>query len=205
MSTSKYDSHFLDKHSYHARPCPAVPNPTFSVLGHCIINAPPAAVYDALLDLPNYRNWNTFVTTATLQHPGPDTDESSPTHMHTGARFEFKVKMKETSDSMTSSKEICTIAEPLRTPTADDPTPTTTARWGFDSSVFPGLKYLLKAEHVNELRDLGDGRTEYVHWESFGGVLANLIWWLNGEDLGRAFRNWSDELKVYVEKQQARK
>jgi hypothetical protein len=28
---------------------------------------------------------------------------------------------------------------------------------------------------------------------------------LNGEDLGRAFRNWADELKVYAENQQGRK
>jgi hypothetical protein len=205
MSASNHDAHFLDKHSYHARPCPGNPNPTFSVLGHSIINAPPSAVYDALLDLPNYRNWNTFVPGATVQQPGPGATETSPTLMHTGAHFEFKVKMKETSDSLTSSKEICTIAEPLKSATAEDPTPTTTVRWRMDSSVFPGFQYLLKAEHVNELRDLGDGRTEYVHWESFGGVLASLVSWLNGEDLGRAFRNWADELKVYVESQQGRK
>jgi hypothetical protein len=32
-----------------------------------------------------------------------------------------------------------------------------------------------------------------------------LVSWLNGEDLGRAFRNWADELKVYVESREGRK
>lgn len=199
---SKYDATFLDKHSYHPRPSPTVPNPTFSVLGHAIIDAPPAAVYDALLDLPNYRNWNTFIPAATIKQPGVGQTETA--RMHTGATFEFKVKMKATSDSLTTSKEHCTLAEPLKTSTAEDPTPTTTATWIFDVSGIPLLKYLLQSEHVNEIIDLGDGRTEYVHWESFGGVLATLIKWFNSEDLARAFRGWADELKVYVESKQVR-
>lgn len=202
MSKSHYDAIFLDQHSTHPRPCPGVPNPTFSVLGHCVIDAPPAAVYDALLDLPNYRNWNTFVTAFMKQ---PAEGNLGSTRMHTGARFEFKAKMKETSDSRTTSKEIVTFTEPVKSPTADDPTPTTTARWAFDAGYIPFMSYLLQAEHVNELIDLGDGRTEYVHWESFGGILATLIKWLNGDDLGKAFRNWSGELKVYVENKQGRK
>lgn len=202
MSASKYNSTFLDKHSYHPRPTPGVPNPTFSVLGHSIINAPPAAVYDVLLDLPNYRNWNTFVPVATIKSPGPG--RTSTTRMHEGTRFEFKAKMKQNSDSTNSSNEVCTFAEPVKTPSADDPTPTTTARWAFDAGGIPLLGYLLQAEHVNELIDLGDGRTEYVHWESFGGIIATLIKWFSGKDLGRAFRNWADELKVYVESKQSR-
>lgn len=202
MSKSAYDATFLDQHSTQPRPCPGVANPTFSVLGHCIINAPPAAVYDALLDLPNYRNWNTFVSASMKQ---PASGHGDTTRMHTGACFEFKAKMKETSDSRTTSKEIVTFTEPVKVSTADDPTPTTTARWAFDAGNIPLLSYLLQAEHVNELIDLGDGRTEYVHWESFGGILAHLIKWINGDDLGRAFRNWPDELRVYVENKQGRK
>jgi hypothetical protein len=199
---SKYDAHFLDKHSKHPRPSPTVANPTFSVLGHAIINAPPAAVYDALLDLPNYRHWNTFVPSAKVKQA--DDAKTETTHMHTGAVFEFKVKMKETSDSLTTSTEICTLAEPLKTSTPEDPTPTTTATWIFDVSGIPLLKHLLWSEHVNEIIDLGDGRTEYVHWEAFGGVLAMVIKWFNSEDLARSFRNWADELKVYVESKQGR-
>lgn len=171
-------------------------------MGHAIINAPPAAVYDALLDLPNYRNWNTFIPAAKIKQSGDNKSET--THMHTGTVFEFKVKMKETSDSLTTSTEICTLAEPLKTSTPEDPTPTTTATWIFDVSGIPLLKHLLWSEHVNEIIDLGDGRTEYVHWEAFGGVLATLIKWFNSEDLARAFRGWADELKVYVESKQVR-
>lgn len=193
---SKHDSTFLDIHSQHPRPCPAVPNPKFTVLGHSIINAPPAAVRDALLDLSNYRNWNPFVPSATIRKPAAGQTDTA--RMQAGTHFEFRVKMSESTT--TSSKELCTFAEPVRTATEDEPYPTTTARWQFDAGGVPLLGYLLQAEHVNELTDLGDGRTEYVHWESFGGVLAHLIKWFSGDDLGKHFREWADNLKLYVEK-----
>ena len=199
---SKHDAHFLDKDSIHPRPSPTVPSPTFSVFGHAIIDAPPAAVYDALLDLPNYRNWNTFIPNAELKKPGENQTETA--RMHTGAVFDLTVKMKETSDSLTTSTEICTLAEPVRTSTPEDPHPVTTATWIFDVSGVPLLKYLLWAEHVNEIIDLGDGRTEYVHWESFGGVLATPMKWFASGDLARSFRKWPEELKVYVEGKQGR-
>jgi hypothetical protein len=206
QTKSKYDAHFLDKQSLHPRPSPTVPSPTFSVLGHTIINAPPAAVYDALLDLPNYRNWNTFIPSAELKKPGstkPD-NKNTTTHMHTGAVFEFTVKMKPNSDSLTKSTEICTLAEPLKTSSPEKPFPVTTATWIYDVSGIPLLKYLLWSEHVNEIIDLGDGRTEYVHWEAFGGALATPMKWFAANDLARAFRDWPEELKVYVEGRQGR-
>jgi len=208
QTKSKYDAHFLDKQSIHPRPSPTVPSPTFSVLGHAIINAPPTAVYDALLDLPNYRNWNTFVTSAKLKKPSSEAaagDPKTTTHMHTGAVFDFTVKMKTNSDSLTTSTEICTLAEPLKTSTSEDPFPVTTATWIFDVSGIPLMKYLLWSEHVNEIIDLGDGRTEYVHWEAFGGVLATAIKWFASGDLARAFRDWPEELKGYVEGRQGQR
>lgn len=198
---SKYDAHFLDKQSLHPRPSPNVPSPTFSVLGHAIINAPPAAVYDALLDLPNYGKWNTFVTAAELKKSAEAQPETT-THMHTGAVFEFTVKMKATSDSLTKSTELCTLAEPVKTSTPEDPFPVTRANWIYDVSGIPLLKHLIWSEHVNEIIDLGDGRTEYVHWESFGGTLATAIKWFASGDLARAFRAWPEELKGYVEGKQ---
>lgn len=194
---SKHDTTFLDISTLTPRPSPAVPNPTFSVLGHAIINAPPSAVHNALLDLSNYGKWNTFIPSATIKRPAAG--QTSTTHMQQGTQFEFRVKMSE--KSTTSSNELCTFVEPVKVASEDDERPTTTVRWCFDSSGVPLLKYLLQAEHVNELTDLGDGRTEYVHWESFGGTLATFIKWSNGEGLGQNFRNWAEDLKKYVEDQ----
>ncbi|RXK33031.1 hypothetical protein BBD39_09180 [Arsenophonus endosymbiont of Bemisia tabaci Asia II 3] len=118
--------------------------------------------------------------------------------MQKGTQFTFHVKMSE--KQTTSSNEMCFLAEDVKVPSESDPNPVTTLCWGFDSSSVPLLGYLLQAEHVNELVDLGDGRTEYVHWEAFGGVLAYVIKWLNGKDLARHFRNWAVDLKNYVEK-----
>lgn len=194
---SKHDSTFLDTSTLTPRPSPTVPKPTFSVLGHTIINASPAKVRDALLDLSNYGKWNTFIPSARIKRPAAG--QTSTTHMQQGTQFEFRVKMSE--KSITSSKELCTFVEPVKVASEEDEKPTTTLRWCFDSSGVPLLGYLLRAEHVNELTDLGDGRTEYVHWESFGGVFATLIKWFSGKGLGQSFRNWAEELKRYVEGQ----
>ena len=183
------------------RPTPTVPNPTFSVSGHSIIDAPIEAVYDALLDLASYREWNTLVTNATVTKPA--VGQTSTTRMQTGTHFDLRVKMNDKA-SLSTSKELCVLAEPVKTSSEADPTPTTTARWVMDAAgTFPLLSYLLQAEHVNELRDLGDGRTEYTHWESFGGVISHAVKWFAGEDLARHFESWPGDLKAYVEKKQS--
>jgi hypothetical protein len=197
---SKHDSTFLDVTSTHPRPTPTVPNPTFSVPGHAIIDAPIEAVYDALLDLTSYREWNTLVTNATVTKPA--VDQTSTARMQKGTHFDLRVKMNEKA-SLTSSKELCNLAEPIKKSSEADPTPTTTVSWVMDSAgTFPLLSYLLQAEHVNELTDLGDGRTEYTHWESFGGVVSYAVKWFAGDDLARHFRSWPGDLKAYVEKKQ---
>ena len=192
---SKHDSTFLDTSSIAPRPSPAIASPTFSVLGHSIINAPASAVRDALLDIPSYGKWNSFIPAASIHKPAVGQTDTST--LQQGSYFEFKVKMSE--KQTTSSKELCTLAEPLKAISDDNPTPTTTVRWVMDSSGVPMLASLLKAEHVNEITDLGDGRTEYVHWESFGGVIASVIKWSNGESLRKNFEAWAEELKKYVE------
>lgn len=195
---SRHNATFLDTTTFTPRPSPGVPNPKFAVLGHSIINAPPAAVRDVLLDLPNYRNWNTFVPGAEIKTPAAA--QTSTTHMEKGTKFQFRVHMSE--KQQTTSNEMCWQAEEAKIPSEQDPNPTTTLRWGFDPSGVPLLSYFLQAEHVNELTDLGDGRTEYVHWEAFGGVLAYVIKWFSGQDLARHFRNWAVDLKTYVEKKE---
>lgn len=197
---SKHDSTFLDVTSTHPRPTPTVPNPTFSAPGHAIIDAPIEDVYDALLDLDSYREWNTFVTNATVTKPA--VGQANTTRMQTGTHFNLRVKMNEKA-SLQSSKELCISAEPVKKSSEADPTPTTTVRWVMDSAgTFPLLSYLLQAEHVNELTDLGDGRTDYTHWESFGGVVSYAVKWFAGDDLARHFRSWPGDLKAYVEKKQ---
>jgi len=194
---SKHDSTFLDVTSTHPRPTPTVPNPTFSVPGHAIIDAPIEAVYDALLDLASYREWNTLVTNATVTKPA--VGQTSTTRMQKGTHFDLRVKMNEKA-SLQSSKELCNLAEPVKKSSEADPTPTTTVSWVMDSAGL--MSYLLQAEHINELTDLGDGRTEYTHWESFGGVVSYAVKWLAGDDLARHFRSWPGDLKAYVEKKQ---
>lgn len=59
--------------------------------------------------------------------------------------------------------------------------------------------WMLRAERVQEIVDLGSGETQYKTWETFGGPLAYVVRGLYKEDLVSRFRDCSNGLKEYVE------
>lgn len=59
--------------------------------------------------------------------------------------------------------------------------------------------WILRGERVQEIVDLGSGKTQYKTWETFGGPLAYVIRALYKEDLISRFLDWSNDLKGYVE------
>lgn len=197
-----HSEEFLDITSMAPRPCHLVPNGgTFSVLGHSIINAPPRAVYDAIIDLSSYNNWNSFFKDAVVSKPAAG--QSDKSKMMTGAHMKFTVDMGNASP--TTSAELVTLVEPLKTLESggeagkDGERPTTTIRWCFDNGTLYVPQFVLKSEHMNEVIDIGDGKTELVHWETFGGLAAGFLKSRYGDHLRKVFNNWADELKAYVE------
>ena len=68
--------------------------------------------------------------------------------------------------------------------------------WRFDPGVLGGL--VMQAEHVSLLQDLGDGKTEYVSWETYYGAGALVVLALKG-NLQRGFEEQTTDLKARVE------
>lgn len=62
-------------------------------------------------------------------------------------------------------------------------------------SVIPGFRN----EHVFELQDIGDGRTQYLHRESFSGPLSRLFLPFIRQDEQQGLRRMARELKQYAE------
>lgn len=68
--------------------------------------------------------------------------------------------------------------------------------------------FLLRAQRVQEVVDLGEGRSEYVTYASFGGYGASVVKWTNGSklidrfgDMARDLKGWSE--KLYAEQKVA--
>lgn len=191
-----HSADFLDTSSIAFRPTPTIPSGSgVSVLGIANIDRPAKEVYDTVLDVENFPKWSTFIRGSKIltQAAGQSSEDGK---MQKGTRWHFNVQMT-AAGRINGSNEMCVEAMPLQT-SMDGKPATTIVRWVYDVP-FP-VNYFLKAEHVNEITDLGDGRTEYVHWETFSGVGATFVKMTAGEWLREKFNAWPLELKAYLEK-----
>lgn len=139
---------------------------TFSVYASCNIAAPPQAVYDALLDVNKWPQWNTFVPKVDITgHPHP---HGQNLKMMEGTNMTFHVQM--TPAEKTTSKEACTHVEPLKLRTKHGSmargklahqdsstsrevlgkTPVTRIRWNLHNASIMAPGFLIKAERVRE-------------------------------------------------------
>ena len=83
---------------------------TFSVYASIAINAPTQVVYDAILDVQKWHEWNTFVPKVDITgHPHP---HKGRLKMMEGTNMTFHVQM--TPNEQTTSKETCSHCEPLK-------------------------------------------------------------------------------------------
>lgn len=120
----------------------------------------------------------------------------------------FKVSM--TKHVSTVSKEIVSQLDPLKIAKDDSndseqqspsQNPVTRIGWVMDNTGMMTPSFLMKAERVNEIEDLGDGTTLYRTWETFGGPAAHFVKWKYEQTLRDRFEDWVADLKKYVEGQ----
>ena len=57
----------------------------------------------------------------------------------------------------------------------------------------------LHSERVMDFVDVGDGVTEYICWETFGGILARIVKLMHGETLVERFGDYTRDLKAFSE------
>lgn len=167
----------------------------FSIYAATDISAPPRAVLDALLDVQNWPKWNTFVYSVTItSHPHP---HSKNQRMVEGTNMIFHCQM--TPSERTSSREACSHISPFRTRQDHPSRPVTYVRWDLHNAMLMIPAFLLKAQRVNEIEDLGEGRCRYRTWQSFAGWSAGNVRKKYEGPLKERFGDWCRDLKRYVE------
>ncbi len=133
------------------------------------INAPQSVVWDALTRKHEWRFWNTFLY---------DCDPGLP--MARGTELFLSMQRLE-GDEETEFQPLITM---MRSPHI--------MRW---TSSIPGLR----SEHVFELRETVPGRTQYLHRETFSGVLSKVFLPFIRQDERQGMRRMAQQLKMHVE------
>lgn len=189
------------------RPSPNIPHGgIFSPYASSTIAAPATAVYTALLDTSTWPSWNTFVPSAEItSHPSSsspsstlDTPTTSPI-LAKGTHMTFTVHL--TPTSTTSSKELVFQIDPPP-PSSPGLSPKGTVTricWTLDNRASLTPTWLLRADRVNEIEDLGDGTCVYRTWETFAGPVAWIVKRAYGGQLQERFEDWVRDLKGFVE------
>ncbi|TLS26234.1 hypothetical protein PpBr36_05047 [Pyricularia pennisetigena] len=183
------------------------PTPKFGEHGYCTIAssvrmaAPPRTCLGIVLHAPGYadpHSWNNWVRKIAITSPGADPASSAaggipaeltgPDYLSKGARFDMSIFMdhKPTSSPRVQSMEV-TACEAL----AD-------GRNGFRVE-WTYCMFGLHCERVQEFVDDGQGGTVYTTWETFGGVIARIVWLTNAAGIQKGFVEWGRGLKEKAE------
>jgi hypothetical protein len=165
------------------------------VFAEATISAPPSAVYMALLDTSTWADWNTFVPSVTINKRPSTSSETVDTRLQKDMALSFHVNM--TSTMTTTSKELVTQVD--KVPSTLQPGQTTRVIWIMDNKSSMTPRFLLSAERVNEIEDLGDGTCVYRSWETFGGILAHIVKWKFEQTLQKNFQDWVVGLQQYIQ------
>jgi len=75
-------------------------------------------------------------------------------------------------------------------------------RWDLHNATTMMPGFVLKAQRVNEIEDLGNGRSMYPTWETFAGWKASGLKKKYEQILKDKFQDWCKDLKKYVELEQ---
>ena len=134
------------------------------------IDAPIDAVWEALVDLPRYPEWNSF----TRRVEG---------ELVVGTPVRLRVDMPRRSESW----QVETVTE------FDE------AARRFAWGMTMGAPFLLRANRVQQLEALPSGRTRYTTVDRFGGVLVPLVMALYGGPMQAGFGAMAEDLRRYLE------
>lgn len=176
----------------------------FSAYSSAKINAPPQVVYDALLDVAEWKEWNEFVPNVTItKTPNVHGKEAGSHKRLTGGTcmiFHRNFGKEEPGQG----RHVVTLVEKLKLSSDGHSSPCITRiRWQLDNAAISTPGFLLKSEQINEIEEAHDGTTIYRTWQSFAGPVAKMLRkklepvWKSG------LQEWSRDLKKWCEGKQA--
>lgn len=184
----------------------SIPNGgVFSGYAAVKIDAPPEAVYKALVEVGDYKQWNTFVDDVTItKNPNPHQKRDGSTNsnrMAGGTCMIFHSRLVKEPEYRSKSREVATLVEALKLAKDNHSMPCITRiRWSLDNAAISTPGFLLKAERTNEIEEVGDGTTLYRTWETFSGPIAYIIRMKFEAALKDRMSDWCQDLKRWCEK-----
>ncbi|CAK4030938.1 Hypothetical predicted protein [Lecanosticta acicola] len=195
---SYQDHHFRSNVNLGPRITPTIPDGgKWSVYAEIDIPTPPVHPYNAIIDIHDWREWNTFTPDVLVtKHPHP---HSRTLKMEQGTFMTFTVQM--TREERQSSKEVCRHLEPLKHvndghKSHESGGNVTRIRWCLDNANLLAPSFILKTERVNEIEESQDGKTcKYRTWITFSGLGANSMKKKFGEALQARVVDYCEDLK----------
>lgn len=142
---------------------------TFAISSTIEIDAPISEVWATLKDVERYPEWNPFTVVVKTTF-----ELGSPVDMMVALRPPRQMNQVEYVTSYLEGSRVS---------------------WG----VAVGPKWFIDADRVQELTDLGNGRTRYFTSDSFTGVGVGIMRLLVGKDIQRGFDGVAQGLKQRCE------
>ncbi|KAF2679176.1 hypothetical protein K458DRAFT_315372 [Lentithecium fluviatile CBS 122367] len=150
----------------------------FSVCATINIKAPITVVSNAILDVNNYKNWNTFVYNAT-----PPADVKTAADIKVGQSIVFNSRGIPAGATSVGTDIVTFVQRPYF------------AAWkNIENEAFIG-----HSEHCFLFAACADGSTQFTHWQTQYGLNAGVIYGLK-PDFQRAYEVEANDLKKYAEK-----
>lgn len=135
------------------------------------IDAPPERVWEVIVDLPRYPEWNPFTI---------DVRSS----LREGDPVDLTVRMSRLGRTLVQREHVREV------------TPHRRLRWGMEL----GSRWLLSGERDQRLEPLPNGRTRYVTEDVIAGALAPLVFALFGPSLQEGFTAMASALALEAER-----
>jgi hypothetical protein len=147
----------------------------FSAYGSVKINAPPQVVYDVLLNVGEYKDWNTFVYDVHITKTN-DPHHTTGTRLTGGTCMIFYRKITDNPLKKAEVRHVVTLVEKLKLSKEGHNSPCVTRiRWQLDNAAITTPGFLMKSEQINEIEEADDGTTTYRTWTVFGGPIAKFL------------------------------
>jgi hypothetical protein len=176
-----------------------------------VVRAPASLVFDTLLRVKEYKQWNTWVPVVEIKSPGNDLDNTSQDQMSIGCSMQFDVIMNadkphDVTQTQLKVVDISTPSAPSSYLTPDlleDPTFTADlskvyrVSWTGNGGMYG---FAPKLERFHEVIVLGDNECEVRSWEIMSGMTSRLVKLLMEDTLKAKVALWCEDLKEHCER-----
>lgn len=170
------------------------------------INAPARKVFNAVLNVGEYKEWNTWIPEVDIKSQ-PEGVNQGIGRLHKGTLFVFHVIMDAKKPGAKTATEL--RVSDVSTPEEQSdyvPAELLTEEHGFTSDLSKVYRVAwkseggfvsmgLRTERFHEVIEISENECEVRTWEIMGGPIAYTVKWMFSKTLAEKFKLWCTELK----------